>query len=110
VGAHIDPVAEDQNAILALQACIKGLEEGCSKPPKNGRGERNKDGTCHWTGKMVWRGNKPNEGEASLKTVGDITYHWCPNHGFWTTRKPSECLLAQQMGRPNLQNRPLSPL
>jgi hypothetical protein len=70
------------------------LEEGRRKTPKNGRGERNEDGSRRWTGKMAWKGNKPKDGEASSKNVGDITYHWCPHHGFWTAHKPSECTLA----------------
>jgi hypothetical protein len=88
------PTGDDPNTILALQACIKGLEEGCRKTPKNGCGERNEDGTRCWTGKMAWKGNKPKDGEASSKTLGDINYYWCPHHGFWTAHKPSECTLA----------------
>jgi hypothetical protein len=85
---------EDPNTILALQARIKGLEDGRRKTPKNGRNERNEDGSRRWTGKMAWKGIKPKDGDASSKTVGDITYYWCPNHGFWTAHKPSECTLA----------------
>jgi hypothetical protein len=43
---------------------------------------------------MVWKGIKPKDGEAGSKTVGDIKYHWCPHHKFWTTHKPDECTLA----------------
>jgi hypothetical protein len=85
---------DDPNTILALQARIKGLEDGRRKTPKNGRGDRNEDGSRRFSGKMAWKANKPKDGEASSKTVGDITYHWCPHHGFWTAHKPSECTLA----------------
>jgi hypothetical protein len=72
---------DDPNTILALQTCIKGLKDGHRKTPKNGRGgKRNADGSRHWTGKMAWKGVKSKDGDASSKTVGDIQYHWCPNH------------------------------
>jgi hypothetical protein len=89
--------SDDQNIILALQARIQGLEDGRRKTPKGGRGDRgdrNEDGSRCWSGKMAWKGHAPKDGEARSKTVGDIKYHWCPYHKFWTAHTPEACTLA----------------
>jgi hypothetical protein len=92
---EVKPAAtiDDPNTVLALQARIKGLEDSRRKTPKGGQ-ERNPDGSRRWTGKMAWKGDKPKDGESGSKTVGNLTYYWCPHHGFWTAHNPSECTLA----------------
>jgi hypothetical protein len=84
---------DDPNTVLALQERIKGLEDSRRKLPKGGQ-ECNPDGSRRWTGKMAWKGDKPKDGESGSKPVGNLTYYWCPHHGFWTAHNPSECTLA----------------
>jgi hypothetical protein len=34
---------------------------------------------------------KPGDGAKQSKEHEGKTYHWCPNHGFWTLHHPKDC-------------------
>jgi hypothetical protein len=87
-------VSPHEQHVLALTTKIAELEKN-RKPPRD-RGDRNKQQTPseRFKGEQAWKAIAPKNGEPHAKTVGKLTFHWCPHHGFWTAHKPSDCTLA----------------
>lgn len=62
-----------------------------NKKPTGDRQRQKKD--------EAWKRLPPKSGEATTKTVGEKTYHWCLHHMAWTIHTPGECKLGQDRAR-----------
>jgi hypothetical protein len=87
--------------VLALTAEIAALKAGRKPGPKVPRDPAtNKTPAERFKGAQAWKAVAPKAGEAHVKAVGKVPFHWCPHHGFWTAHKPEECTLAPPVNEP----------
>jgi hypothetical protein len=81
-------VKKESAEITALKLEIEALRVETHKNSKDKRGNA---GRRTDKPKYEWKKIPPSEGEAKSKKFEDRTYHWCPNHKYWTMHTPEEC-------------------